>query len=134
VKELRNRTNAPLSLIKRILTSCNDDVEKAENQIRANWVPPDKETAFGLIHNHVHQDRIGVMLELRCCTDFVGKTAEFRNLAHELALQLVAGLEGPLEEQEWVKDASRKVGDLIKEVAGKTGETIKVGHVIRWEV
>ncbi len=134
VKELRSRTNAPVSLIKSALAAYDDNVEAAETFIKSSWVPPDKDVNFKYIYAHVHSGRIGVMFEVGCGTDFVAKTEGFQALCKEISFQLVAGLPGPLEEQEWVRDSSRTIGDLIKALAGQTGEPIKILRYERWTV
>jgi elongation factor Ts len=131
---LREKTNAPLSIVKRALADFNDDEIQAEAQIRGNWIPPDKEANCRTIVSYVHNGRIGVMFEICCGTDFLVKSDKFQNLCKEISFQLTAGLPGELEEQEWVKDSSYTVGDLIKALSAQAGETIKVTRHVRWTV
>jgi elongation factor Ts len=134
VKIVRERTSAPVMKVKEALSICNNDVDKAIDWLKENWRPKDKETAFGKIYTYNHDGRIGVMLEIRCGTDFVARTQEFLALSHDLALQIVAGLDGPIETQPWVKDTDKTVQDLIDEVSKKMGETIKLDRFVRWIV
>jgi elongation factor Ts len=134
IKIIREKTNAPVMKVKEALSLCNNDVDKAIDWLKENWRPKDKETAFGKIYTYNHQGRIGVMLEVRCGTDFVAMTQEFNDLCHELALQVVAGLDGPIEKQTWVKDTNKIVQDLIGEVSKKMGETIRLDRFVRWTV
>lgn len=134
IKIIREKTSAPVMKVKEALSLCNNDVDKAIDWLKENWRPKDKETAFGKIYTYNHQGRIGVMLEVRCGTDFVAMTQEFNDLCHELALQVVAGLDGPIEKQTWVKDTNKIVQDLIGEVSKKMGETIRLDRFVRWTV
>lgn len=130
LKKLRAKTNAPITLIKEALDK-TATFEEAEAYINNNWTPRDRECATSKIFSYVHQGRIGVLLELKCGTDFVAKTEEFESLAKELMFQLVAGLPGELEEQPWLKDESQTVQNLLDQVSRKTGESIKIGKRMR---
>ena len=73
--------------------------------------------------------KIGVIVSLGCETDFVARNEEFRRLAHELCLQVAAMAPEDVRElldQDYVRDPSKKVEDLIKEMIAKFGENIKV--------
>ena len=96
--------------------------------------------------------RIGSMVEVNCETDFVARTDEFKNLAHDLAMQVAAtgplaitqedlpdDAEGDPAEaclmlQPFIKDASRTVDELVKEVIATTGENIRVTRFSRFEL
>src|SRR5436853_5890402 len=89
----------------------------------------------GIIVADTHQGRIGALVEVRCRTDFVARTDEFRALCRELVLQAIGGPgEGPLEEQSWIRDPSRKVADLIDDCARAVGESIRVPRYVRWDL
>lgn len=134
IKQLREQTAAPIMKIKEALAAAGNEAVKAIEWLKANWKPVDKETAFSKIFSYCHLGRIGVLVEVGCGTDFVANTKEFHDLCLELAYQVVAGLEGPLEEQVYVRDSSRFVKDLIGETSKKLGETIKVKRYLRWSV
>ena len=98
---------------------------------------PEKELTQGIIESYIHSNkRIGVLLELRCQTDFVAKTDEFKNLAHELCLQIAAmnPKKSELMSQPWIKDESKKMGDLLLEYKEKLGEDIIIKKFIRYEL
>lgn len=130
LKALRDKTNAPITLIKEALDKTTT-LDAAEAYINENWKPRDRDCAVSKIFSYVHQGRIGVLLELKCGTDFVAKTEEFESLAKELMYQLVAGLPGEFEEQPWLKDESLTVQNLLDQVSRKTGESIKIGKKMR---
>jgi elongation factor Ts len=81
--------------------------------------------------------KAGVMIDLGCETDFVAKSDDFKNLAHEICLQIVAmnpeDVDG-LMEQAWVKDGSRTVKSLIEEYIGKVGENIVLRKFVKYEI
>jgi len=102
----------------------------------------------GIIASYIHAGgRVGALVELRCETDFVARTEEFHSLAREIAMQVAAmnpstigSLDAPnndgttLLDQEYIRDASKTIRDLIKETIGKVGENIWVARFIRYEV
>jgi len=110
-------------------------------------------TAQGLVESYIHTGgRIGAMVEINCETDFVARTDEFKQLAHDVAMQVAAmnpqyltpeevpaGMEIETEaacllNQSFIKDPSRLVKDLIIEVISKTGENIRIGRFSRFEI
>jgi elongation factor Ts len=136
VKLLREKTGAGLVLIREALEACGCDLARAERYIHEHREDPNPgELAAGVIVADTHQGRIGALVEVRCGTDFVARTEEFRALCRELVLQAIGGPgEGPLEEQDYIRDPSRKVRSLIDECARKVGEQIQVTRYVRWTV
>lgn len=96
IKQLRDLTNASVMECKNALEEAKGDIKKAAEilKIRGKSVADKKnarETKFGIIEAYVHGDgRVGVLLDLRCETDFVAKNKMFKELAHEIALQIAA--------------------------------------------
>jgi elongation factor Ts len=87
---------------------------------------------------HMHTGgKVGVLLELRCETDFVAKNDLFQNLGKELAMQ-VASMDPKdvalLLQQDYIRDPSKKVADLVGEVSGTVGEKLEIGRFIRYEI
>ncbi len=95
-----------------------------------------RETKEGIIESYIHSNKkVGVLLELDCESDFVAKSPDFKELAHELCLQIAAGEEEtPLLEQPWIKESSKTVGDLVKEYIAKLGENISVGRFTKYQL
>ena len=81
-----------------------------------------------------HTGKVGVLVELFSETDFVARNDLFEALGKDIALQVAGMGEKEIEKQEFIKDPSKKIGDLIKEVIAKTGENIKLGRVVRIEL
>lgn len=139
--KLRAKTKAGVMDVRRALEEAEGDLAKAEaalhkmGQARAES-KADRTTGSGLIETYSHGDgKIGVMVELACETDFVAKTDEFKTLAHEITLQ-VAAMDpenvAELLEQEYIKDPSKKIKDLLQSAIAKTGENIKVTRFQRF--
>ncbi len=96
IKQLREETGLSISEVKKALESSNGNVEKAKEALRILGKTllgkkTSRETKSGLIKSYVHSnEKTGVLLDIRCETDFVANSPEFRTLAHELCLQIVA--------------------------------------------
>ena len=95
IKQLRDKTGAGMMECKTVLTEADGDLDKAEEllkkrgQARASKLST-RETKQGLIDTYIHGGRIGAMIEINCETDFVSRTDGFRELVHELAMQVAA--------------------------------------------
>jgi len=98
----------------------------------------EKELNRGIIESYVHLNgKIGVLVELRCKTDFVAKTEEFKKLAHELCLQIAAmnpKKTSLMIQQPWIKDEAKTVKELIDECIAKVGENIIIKRFVRYEL
>lgn len=96
IKELREETGVSVSEVKKALEQTKGDAEKAKELLRMwgkNLVgkKASRETKSGIIDTYLHPNaKTGVLLDIRCETDFVAKSPEFKNLAHELCLQIAA--------------------------------------------
>jgi elongation factor Ts len=96
IKELRQATGAGILECRNALETTAGDLEKATELLREKGLATaakraDRETSEGVLDLYSHGDgRVGVMVEVNCETDFVGRTAEFRSFAHEVALQVAA--------------------------------------------
>lgn len=98
---------------------------------------PEKELNQGVIEAYIHPNKkIGALVELRCETDFVARTEEFKKLAHELCLQIAAmnPKKTTFLRQPWIKDEAKTVKDLIEEYIAKLGENIIVKRFVRYEI
>ncbi|MBI4153664.1 elongation factor Ts [Candidatus Woesebacteria bacterium] len=143
IRKLREETGAPAVRVKKVLQEVGEDEKKAFEILQKEGFEravkkEGRKTSQGLIETYVHHSgKIASVVELLCETDFVARNELFKNLAHDLALQIAslgAKDAGGLMEQEFIKDPSKKVGDLVKEVMVKTGENVRVGRIFRVEL
>jgi len=95
VKDLREKTGAGMMECKKALTESNGDFEKALTVLRQKGLASASKKAGrtaseGLVGAYIHMDRIGVMVEMNCETDFVARTDDFRNLLKDIAMHIAA--------------------------------------------
>ena len=158
VKELRDKTGAGIMDSKRALEESAGDIVKAESILNAKGLASaakkaDRSTSEGLVVSYIHTGgRVGSMVELNCETDFVARTDEFGILGRNIAMQVAAMNpiyldrasipedvedvkdEELLNEQEYIRDSSMKITDLVKESIGKLGENIRIRRFSRFEL
>lgn len=96
IKQLRAATNAPMLDCRKALQEANGDFNKAVDWLREKGMATaakrsDRDASNGVVEMYSHGGgRVGVMVEINCETDFVARNEQFRNLAHEIALQIAA--------------------------------------------
>lgn len=95
VKKLKDLTGLGLGDAKTALVDADGDFDKALEALRKKGLTKaekkgDRETREGIIDSYVHSDRIGVVVEVNCETDFVARLPEFREFAHQMAMQIAA--------------------------------------------
>ena len=188
IKELRGATGAGILDCRKALEASDGDMEKALDHLRERGLAKAAKRAGrgateGVIEQYSHGDgRVGVMVELNCETDFVGRSEAFRALAHEIALQIAAAsplvvreedlpadllereaaiaeakarsegkpeqiipriVEGYLSKfkeeavllsQEYVRDDSKTIQDMLNEATVSMGEIVVVNRFARWEL
>ena len=157
IKELREASGAGVMECRNILVETAGNIEKAMELLKEKGClkaekKASRTTNQGLIEAYIHGGRIGAMVELNCETDFVARTDEFKDLAHNIAMQVAAmsplylteeaipeGEEATPEtdclmSQAFIKDPSICIRELITETIAKTGENIRIGRFIRYEL
>jgi elongation factor Ts len=158
IKELRSQSGAGVMDCRNALVKAEGEITKALEILKAQSLvkiekKKDRVAAQGLIEAYVHTGgRISALVELNCETDFVARTPEFKQLAHDIAMQVAAmgpqfvtpeeipadsGMEpasASLLAQPFIKDPSVTIKDLINQSISKTGENIKVSRFVRYEV
>jgi elongation factor Ts len=96
VKELREKTSAPMMDCKKALTEANGDQEKAIIILRTKGQASAEKkasrvTSEGVVTSYIHAGgKIGVLLEVNCESDFVARTTEFQGLVHDIAMHIAA--------------------------------------------
>jgi len=142
VQKLREATGAGVMECKRALEEAKGDFTKAINLIQERGViraekKSDRKTGAGILESYVHNNRVGVLLELRCETDFVVRSDPFRELAHDLVMHIAAmnpnDVTGLLA-QPYIRDEAITIERLIKNTIAKTGENIRVERFCRYEL
>ena len=143
LKQLREETKVSFSLCKKALEETSNDIDSAKKKLNAWGIvkagkKADRATNAGGIFSYVHHNKkIASLIELACETDFVSGNKEFQSLGQELAMQVASFRAETNEEfldQEYMRDPSKKINDLIKEAVLKFGENIKIIKFIRWSV
>lgn len=143
IKKLRNETQAPVMEVKNALEEAGGDEEAAKKillekaLVRAEE-KKGREAGDGMVFSYVHQGgKVGVLLEMRCETDFVARTEVFQNLGKELCLQIASMNPSSTEElleQEYIREPEKKISDLVGETSGTVGEHIRVERFVRYEI
>jgi elongation factor Ts len=158
VKELRDKSGAGIMTCRNALLEAEGDAEKALQILKEKGILKAQKKAErtanqGLIEAYIHTGgRIGALVEVNCETDFVARTDEFKELAHDLAMQVAAVPpqfitqdEASKEDdidletaclllQPYIKDPTRTVQDLVLETIAKVGENIKISRFARFEL
>jgi elongation factor Ts len=143
VKALREKTGAAIMDCKKALEEAQGDMNKAEELVKARGLAKaekkaDRETKEGYIASYVHATgKVAAMVEILCETDFVGRNPEFQDMAKQVAMQVVAMNPQNVEEllaQEYLRDASVTIEQLVKQLSGKIGERFVVNRFVRYAV
>ena len=153
IKKLREETGAPVIRVKKVLEEQMGDLpadathqalqageKKAVKILMSEGFEKaakraERETRSGILSSYSHhtQKVVGVA-EVFCETDFVARNELFQNLGKELAMQVASMGEKDFEKQDFIKDPSKKISDLVKDVIAKTGENCKIGRVMKIEL
>ena len=128
IKELREKTSAGFMDCKNALEEHNGDFEKAVEYLRKKGLAKaakraDRVASEGVIELYNHGDgRVGVMVEVNCETDFVARSEAFREVAHEIALQIAALSPLYVNEEEIPEEILEKEREIAKELALQEGK------------
>ncbi len=140
LKKIREESGTGIADCRKALEESGNDYKKALLWIKKHGIEKaakksDRETSQGLVEAYIHQGgRVGAMIEITCETDFVARTDDFKNLAHELAMQVAAMNPkdvSSLLKQEYIRDGSMKIEDLVKQTIAKLGENIVIKKISR---
>ena len=143
VKKLRKETGAPIMECRTALEKYEGDGKKAKEWLKAKGLEKaekksQRKVGAGLVEAYTHTDgKIGVLIEVLCETDFVARNQDFKNFAHELALQVASMNPKNIDEllsQPWIRDETKKISDLVKEKIAQFGENIKISRFERFEL
>ena len=159
VKELREQSRAGIMDCRNALLEAEGDMEKAlqilkERSLLKVEKKKERSATQGIIETYIHAGgRIGAMVEVNCETDFVARTDEFKELVHNLAMQVAAqdpqftsreeipeGAGGDDIEPEtaclllqaYIREPDKTIQDIIDEAIAKVGENIKISRFTRY--
>ena len=141
VQRLRSESGAGVMDCKRALEETGGDYAKAlalikERGIESVAKKSERSAKEGVIASYVHaNNRVGALVELASETDFVSRGEEFQKLAKEIAMQVVAmepATVDELLEQPYIRDSSKKIKDLVIDVAATTKENVHVRRIQRF--
>jgi len=95
VRELREKTGAGMMDCKKALSESDGDTQKATDILRQKGLASaskksGRQASEGLVASYIHMDKIGVLIEVNCETDFVARTDDFRGLVKDLSMQVAA--------------------------------------------
>lgn len=142
IKELREKTEMSIGDIKNALVEAGNDKAKALEILQKRGAEimakkAERTAKQGLIDCYVHQGRTGVLVEVNSETDFVARNADFKSFVHDISLQIASMKPENIEElleQEYIKDPSKKISDLLKETIAKIGEKIVIKRFVKFEL
>lgn len=132
VKELRTRTGAGFMDCKRALQESEGDLDKALEYLRIKGLAGarkkvGRETAEGLIVSYIHPgNRLGVLLEVKCETDFAARTEEFASFAKNIAMQIAATSPLAVDRSELPVEVVEKEKELYRRQALEENKPEKV--------
>lgn len=136
VKELREMTGAGMMDCKKALQSSNGDVDAAIKWLREqDLLKAEKKSgriaAEGIVDAYVHEGgRIGVMIEVNIETDFAAKNEDFKELVHNLAMQVAAMNPAYVRREEVPEDVIERERDIFRTLALKSGKPEKIVDMI----
>lgn len=143
IKKLKDMTGVGLTDAKKALEESEGDFDKALENMRVKGLAKadkksDREATAGLVTSYVHGEKIGVLVELNCETDFVARTDDFKNLAKEIALQIAATNPKYKDADSIPVEALAKEKELTEAELKEQGkpadmiEKISVGKIEKW--
>ena len=132
VKELREKTNAPMMDCKHALTESKGDMEGAIVILRKKGVATaakkaTRATSEGTVTSYIHAGgKIGVLVEVNCESDFVARTDDFKTLVHDIAMHIAATDPRYIRKEDVSADAFEKEKDIYRAQAAQTGKPAPV--------
>ena len=132
VKELREKTGAPMMDCKLALTEAKGDLELAVVVLRKKGVSvaakkATRVTSEGSVANYIHAGgKIGVLVEVNCESDFVARTEDFKELVHDVAMHIAASDPKFIRKEDVTPEAYEREKDIYRTQAAATGKPPQV--------
>jgi elongation factor Ts len=165
IRQLREETSCGVIDCKKALTEANGDFQKAKDILRKRGLEmaakkADRVAKEGRVEAYIHNgNKVGVIVEVNCETDFVARNDDFIAFTRDLAMHITAlspkyikkedipadvlikefdkdafAKANCLLQQPFVKDPSKTIGDYLNELVAKIGENIQIGRFIRFKI
>ena len=132
VKELREKTGAPMMDCKQALTEAKGDLEQAVVLLRKRGVSvaakkAARVTSEGSVASYIHAGgKIGVLVEVNCESDFVARTEDFKELVHDIAMHIAASDPKFIRKEDITPEAYEREKDIYRSQAAATGKPPQV--------
>jgi elongation factor Ts len=132
VKELRDKTGAPMMDCKNALVESKGDLEKAVDWLRKRGIAvmgkkAGRVTKEGSVESYIHAGgKIGVLLEVNCESDFVARTEDFKELIHDIAMHIAASDPKFVRKEDVTPEAYEREKDIYRAQAASTGKPPQV--------
>src|ERR1700726_4295340 len=132
VKDLREKTGAPMMDCKQALTEAKGDMEQAVVILRKKGVSvaakkAARVTSEGAVASYIHAGgKIGVLVEINCESDFVARTDDFKELVHDIAMHIAASDPKFIRKEDVTPEAFEREKDIYRAQAAQTGKPAPV--------
>ncbi len=142
VSKLRQETGVGVMACKKAIEEAKGDYEKAKKILKSNAEivakkKSERTSNQGIIECYLHSSRIGVLVEISSESDFVARNSEFKDFAHNIAMQIVSIKPKDVKElldQQYIRDEKMTIKNLLDQVIGKIGENIQIKRFVRFEL
>jgi len=143
IKRLREETSCGVMDCQKALVEAKGDFGRAKELLRKKGLEmaakkSDRLAKEGRVEAYIHHgNKIGVVVEVNCETDFVARSEDFCKFTRDVAMHIAAMNPENVQalmQQPYVKDPGKNIQDLLNELVAKIGENIKVGRFVRYKV
>jgi len=134
VKELRDKTGAPMMDCKKALTESKGDLEEAVILLRKRGATiaerkAGRATSEGAVASYIHAGgKIGVLLEINCESDFVARTDDFKELVHDIAMHIAASDPKYVRKEDVTPEAFEREKDIFRSQAIASGKPANIAE------
>jgi elongation factor Ts len=134
VKELRDKTGAPMMDCKKALTEAKGDIEEAVIVLRKRGTTiaerkAGRATSEGAVASYIHAGgKIGVLLEINCESDFVARTDDFKELVHDIAMHIAASDPKFVRKEDVTPEAFEREKDIFRSQAIASGKPANIAE------
>src|SRR5580704_14534659 len=134
VKELRDKTNAPMMDCKNALTEAKGDIEAAIVVLRKKGIATaakkaTRTTSEGSVASYIHAGgKIGVLVEVNCESDFVARTEDFKGLVHDIAMHIAATDPKFVRKEDVTPEAYEREEDIYRSQALASGKPANIAE------